>query len=67
MYFDPKKKILNVASDAENILVELTLEGQLVNEYAFPGEYQEGLARDDEGYLYIAQDSGGIIKIKDLR
>ena len=28
---------------------------------------QEGLDRDDEGYLYIAQDKGGITQVKDLR
>jgi len=47
--------------------VEITLNAKLVKEYAFLGDYQEGLAKDDEGYLYIAQDSGGIIKVKDLR
>lgn len=67
MYYDPKTRLLNVVSDADNILVEITLEGRLVKEYAFLGDSQEGIARDDEGYLYIAQDSGGIIKIKDLR
>ncbi|MCJ7581375.1 MAG: hypothetical protein MUP98_12690 [Candidatus Aminicenantes bacterium] len=36
------------------------------NQYAFLGDNQEGLARDDAGYLYIAQDSGGILKAKDL-
>jgi len=65
--FDPKTKFLNIVSDADNILVEITLEGTLVHEYAFLGDNQEGIARDDEGYLYIAQDSGGIIKVKDLR
>ncbi|MBN2409020.1 MAG: SdiA-regulated domain-containing protein [Candidatus Aminicenantes bacterium] len=67
MYYDPVTKLLNVVSDADNILVEITLEGRLVNEYAFPGDNQEGVCRDDEGYLYIAQDSGGILKVKDLR
>jgi uncharacterized protein YjiK len=67
MFFDPMSKLLNVVSDADNILVELTLEGKLVNEYAFPGEDQEGLTRDDEGVLYIAQDSGNIMMIRDLR
>lgn len=67
MYYDEKTRLLNIVSDADNILVEMTLEGRLVKEYAFPGANQEGLARDEEGYLYIAQDSGGIIKIKDLR
>ncbi len=67
MYYDSKTGLLNVVSDADNILVEITLEGKLVREYAFPGDNQEGLAKDDEGYLYIAQGEGGIIKVKDLR
>lgn len=67
MYYDPEKKLLNVVSDADNILVEITLQGKLVKEYAFLADNQEGLCRDDEGYLYIAQDTGGIIKVKDER
>lgn len=67
MYYDPKTRLLNVVSDFDNILVELTLDGKLVNQYAFLGDNQEGLARDEKGFLYIAQDSGGILKVKDLR
>ncbi len=67
MYYDQEKGNLNIVSDAFNILVEITLEGKLIREYAFLGDNQEGLARDDEGYLYIAQGEGGIIKVKDLR
>lgn len=67
MYYDSKTGLLNVVSDADNILVEITLEGKLVNEYAFLGDNQEGITLDDKGYLYIAQDSGGILKVKDLR
>lgn len=67
LYYDPQTKLLNVVDDADNILVEVTLNGRIVREYAFPGDEQEGIARDDEGYLYIAQDLGKIIKIKDLR
>jgi len=67
MYYDSKTGHLNVVSDAYNILVEITLEGKLVREYAFLGDNQEGIAKDDEGYLYIAQGLGGIIKVKDLR
>ena len=67
MYYDSKTRHLNVVSDAYNILVEITLEGKLVREFAFLGDNQEGIAKDDEGYLYIAQGLGGIIKVKDLR
>jgi uncharacterized protein YjiK len=67
MYYDPVTKRLNIVSDADNILVEVTLKGKMVRQYAFLGNDQEGICRDDEGYLYIAQDSGGIFKVKDLR
>ncbi len=67
MYYDSRTGLLNVVSDADNILVEITLYGKLVREYAFLGDNQEGIARDDKGYLYIAQGKGGIIKVKDLR
>jgi len=67
MYYDPVTKRLNIVSDADNILAEVTLDGKMVKQYAFLGNDQEGICRDDEGYLYIAQDIGGIIKVKDLR
>jgi uncharacterized protein YjiK len=62
-----KTGLLKVVNDADNIFVELTLDGKMVKEYAFLGNDQEGIAWDDEGDLYIAQDIGGIIRIKDLR
>ena len=67
LYYDPRTGLLNVVNDADNILVEITLDGKIVREYAFLGNEQEGIARDDAGYLYIAQDTGGIVKVKDLR
>ncbi len=67
MYYDPKTGLLNVVNDADNIFVELTLSGKMVKEYAFLGNDQEGIARDNDGFLYIAQDIGGIIRVKDLR
>ena len=67
MFYDQKTGLLNIVSDADNILVEITLEGKLIKEYAFLGDKQEGITKDKEGYLYFVQDSGGIIKVKDLR
>lgn len=67
MYYDTKTGLLNVVNDADNIFVELTLDGKMVKEYAFLGNDQEGIAWDDDGFLYIAQDIGGVIRIKDLR
>jgi len=67
MCYDPGRKVLCIVSDADNIYVEITLDGQLTAQYAFPGDNQEGIAWDDKGNLYIAQDSGGILKVKDGR
>jgi uncharacterized protein YjiK len=67
MFFDAKSGFLNIVSDFDNILVEITLDGKIAGEYAFLGDNQEGITRDEEGYLYIAQDSGGILRVKDLR
>jgi uncharacterized protein YjiK len=67
MFYDPRTKRLNVVDDADNILAEITLDGKLVRQYAFPGNDQEGLWIDDDNFIYIVQDSGGILKLKDLR
>jgi uncharacterized protein YjiK len=72
MYFDSRSGLLNIVSDADNILVEVDLNGKIIREYAFLGNEQEGIAIDEEGYLYITQDNGEgvageIIKVKDLR
>ncbi len=67
LHYDQLKGRLYVISDATNTFWEVTKEGKILRGYAFPGDNQEGLAVDPEGYVYIAQDSGGIIKIKWLR
>ncbi|MBM3311358.1 MAG: hypothetical protein FJY80_07605 [Candidatus Aminicenantes bacterium] len=67
MYFDAQTGLLNVVCDAPNVLLEMTLQGKVVKSYAFPGNDQEGVCRDPDGYIYIAQDSGGILKLRDLR
>jgi len=67
LYYDSNKRLLYAVSDSDNLFLEITMDGRLVNEYAFPGNDQEGIAWDDKGYIYICQDSGGIIKLKDLR
>lgn len=67
MYYDAATRRLNVLCDTDNLLLEVTLAGRIVRQYAFPGDMQEGLAADDEGFIYFAQDSGGIIKLRDRR
>ena len=55
---------LYVISDATNSMLEVNRKGEVERAYAFPGANQEGVAVDPAGYVYIAQDSGGLIKIK---
>jgi len=72
MHFDTRTGLLNIVSDADNILIEIDLDGKIIKEYAFLGANQEGITIDEQGFLYIAQDhqeitAGEIIKVKDLR
>lgn len=60
--FNPEDQTLIVVSDMSNMIVQVSLEGTVLSESACPGRDQEGLAFDDNGNLYIAQDSGGIVK-----
>jgi uncharacterized protein YjiK len=64
IHYDSTAQRLYAISNSTNTFLEFTMEGELVNFYAFPGSEQEGIAIDNEGYMYIAQDIGGIVKIK---
>ena len=64
LHYDEKSGHLYVMSDTTNTLFEITTEGKILKTYAFPGDNQQGIAVDTRGFIYIAQDSGGIIKIK---
>ncbi len=67
LHYDPKTDRLCVISDATNILLEYSRTYELLSVYAFPGDNQEGITVDAEDHIYIAQDTGGIIKLKWLR
>lgn len=62
LHYDDSSGLLLVISDAHNTLLLMTTEGDIHTSYTLPGENQEGITLDDEGYLYIAEDSGNIIK-----
>lgn len=64
--YDPATDTLSVISDADNIYAEISRDGRLIREFAFPGNDQEGFARDGAGFIYIVQDAGGILKLRDL-
>ncbi len=52
-----------IVSDATNTLMEMDRQHEMQRIWTFPGNDQEGITFDASGYLYIAQDSGGIVKI----
>lgn len=67
LHYDPATDQILVISDATNLILEYSRSRQLISVQAFPGDNQEGVTVDSDGFLYIAQDTGGIIKLKWLR
>ena len=55
---------LFVLSNKNKVLLETNLKGGILKTYALHLKKQEGFAIDGQGFCYVAQDSGGIIKIK---
>ncbi len=66
LYYDSAADTILVISDATNTILEYSRKGELLSIHAFPGDNQEGITVDSDGFIYIAQDSGGIIKLKRL-
>jgi len=58
---------LYAISGVWNTLFEITMEGVILETYTLPGDNQEGIAVDERGILYIAQDSGGIVTVQGLK
>lgn len=67
LHYDPATDRILAVSDATNLLLEYSRDRRLLSVHAFPGDNQEGVTVDSDGFLYIAQDTGGIIKLKWLR
>ena len=65
--YDGQGDLLVLVSDTNNLLVELKREGTILGQYLLPGDEQEGVVLDGLGYMYIAQESGEIIKLADRR
>ncbi len=64
LYYDPRSQHLLVISDQEDIFFEVTLAGQIIATHSLPGDTQEGIAMDTDGYYYLAQDRGGLLKLR---
>ena len=62
-YHAPTNRFYAV-SDDNKLLLELSRTGEILNVHELPAEDPEGIAMDDAGILYIAQDSEGIVKFR---
>ncbi len=65
--YDSSRHCLIVVSDTTNLLVEVARDGNVLRHHLLPGNDQEGIALDDQGFMYIAQENGEVIKIEDRR
>ena len=65
--YDSSRHCLIVVSDTTNLLVEVTRDGTVLRQHLLPGNDQEGITLDSEGFMYIAQENGEVIKIEDRR
>lgn len=65
--YDSSSSHLFVISDKNDLLLEVSLTGQILKAHTLPGKDQEGIAFDDDGFLYIAQDAkDGPLKFRPL-
>ncbi|MFC1851770.1 SdiA-regulated domain-containing protein [candidate division CSSED10-310 bacterium] len=64
MHYDNLRALIYFISDATNTFFSMMTNGKIINSYAFPGDDQEGITVDDQGFLYFVQDSGGLIKLR---
>ncbi|MDA1190487.1 MAG: SdiA-regulated domain-containing protein [Candidatus Poribacteria bacterium] len=64
LHYDAGRDLLIAISDSNNALVALRRSGERLAFYALPGEDQEGITADADEFIYIAQDSGGILKLR---
>ena len=73
LHYNAKNQSLFILSGSDNkvfIAGADFLSGKsdsIVGSFAIPGEDQEGITEDGDGDLYLAQDTGGILKLSPLK
>lgn len=64
LYYDARLQQLLLISDKHDILMLVGTDGDTHTSYKLPGKNQEGITLDSKGQLFIAEDSGDIIKYR---
>ena len=67
LFYLPGDDQLLVISDDNNLLLTVSPTGEVMQMVALPGEHQEGIAIDNQGYLYIGEDSDSVVKYAPLQ
>ena len=62
LFYLPDKDQLLVISDDNNLLLTVSPTGEVQQTVALPGKHQEGITLDNQGNLYIADDSDSVVK-----
>jgi uncharacterized protein YjiK len=57
IHYAPSSGRLFIISDSNDLLLEVSLTGQVLETYPLPGKKQEGITIDGDGFLYIGQDA----------
>ncbi len=64
LHYDAAGDRLYALSDKNNHLIELTRDGEILRVHKLEADSPEGITFDDDGFLYIAQDTGLILKFR---
>jgi hypothetical protein len=64
LHYDADTDVLYAVSDATDRLMACSRAGHILRTWTLPGDNQEGITVTPDGVLYIAQDSGGVLKLR---
>ena len=64
LHYDAESKMLYAVSDDDDRLFRMTRDGEVLAVISLSVKSPEGIAFDDRGYLYVARDPGGIVRMR---
>ena len=64
LWYDAEDRSLRALVDGQDLMIRMTRTGRITGASPLGVNSPEGIAFDEEGSLYIAQDPGGIVKMR---